>query len=395
MPIDMQVDSFYENITDDVYWDSMHEQGNFYRTIVATNYDYDTMAFLSREVKNYFYDYEGFNRTPLLRSIMYPDENGNKLKEIVYSYSYETIDTIDRATRKSEIRRNNGMTYYYIHKEYKPIPINRVKLTQEKEYLFNNDVMEKVKNFYYTESSSYLLRSITESSSYGAEIETKYYYSSDNYLSNEPFITNLISDNIIGVPLLTQKFKGSEKLSEEKTIYGKDATTSNLLLPKYIFSKKGNDTSPNILEREISFDLYDSGGKLLQYSPENGIPTSLIWGYNKLETIAVLHNVQYSQIPPLTILDLQTKSNNDNDNCNSSSCKEEILRLALEQLRNSFASGFISTFTYNPIVGKTNVTDYKGYRLFYEYDEYNRVKSVRDKDGNILSENEYHFSTQN
>jgi hypothetical protein len=29
--------------------------------------------------------------------------------------------------------------------------------------------------------------------------------------------------------------------------------------------------------------------------------------------------------------------------------------------------------------------------IFYEYDGFNRLKAVRDKNNNILSENEYHY----
>lgn len=33
--------------------------------------------------------------------------------------------------------------------------------------------------------------------------------------------------------------------------------------------------------------------------------------------------------------------------------------------------------------------------IYYEYDEFNRLKHVKDEDGNILSENKYHYANQN
>jgi YD repeat-containing protein len=39
----------------------------------------------------------------------------------------------------------------------------------------------------------------------------------------------------------------------------------------------------------------------------------------------------------------------------------------------------------------TSITDPKGDKITYEYDEFNRLKQVKDKNGNILSENQYNY----
>ena len=259
----------------------------------------------------------------------------------------------------------------------------------------NPDPIETINNYTNISVNSSIIRSQSQTESVGADLETRYFYSTDTSLSGEPYITDLISKNIVGTPLLEQYFKGTEKLVEQKTVYGKEVTTSNLLIPKFVYSKKGTDSSTNLLEKKMTFDLYDSRGMLLQYTPENGMPVSTIWGYNRTMPIAELNNVLYANIIATVISDLQTKSNADNDNCNLPSCKEQILRVALNSLRNTFPNAMITTWTFDPIIGKTSVTDSKGDKLFYEYDEYNRAKAIRDKDYNILSENQYHFSTQN
>ena len=43
----------------------------------------------------------------------------------------------------------------------------------------------------------------------------------------------------------------------------------------------------------------------------------------------------------------------------------------------------------------TSITDPKGDKITYEYDEFNRLKQVKDKNGNILSENQYNYKPQN
>jgi hypothetical protein len=37
----------------------------------------------------------------------------------------------------------------------------------------------------------------------------------------------------------------------------------------------------------------------------------------------------------------------------------------------------------------------KGYTMYYEYDSFGRLSQVKDAQGNILSENEYNYRTQN
>jgi YD repeat-containing protein len=55
----------------------------------------------------------------------------------------------------------------------------------------------------------------------------------------------------------------------------------------------------------------------------------------------------------------------------------------------------ITTYTYNPLIGISTVTDPKGDTQTYHYDEFNRLQFVKDSEDNILSENAYHYRTPN
>ena len=55
----------------------------------------------------------------------------------------------------------------------------------------------------------------------------------------------------------------------------------------------------------------------------------------------------------------------------------------------------VTTYTYDPLIGITSMTNPKGYTISYEYDEFNRLKHVKDQNGNLLSKNEYKYATQN
>ena len=87
-----------------------------------------------------------------------------------------------------------------------------------------------------------------------------------------------------------------------------------------------------------------------------------------------------------TITNIQDISNLDID-MNS----ENTLRSALDSLRTLFPNALITTFTYDPLIGITSITDTKGDRISFTYDTDGRLKNTIDKTGNILSENQYNY----
>ncbi|WP_337968752.1 hypothetical protein [uncultured Flavobacterium sp.] len=262
----------------------------------------------------------------------------------------------------------------------------------ETEILKNAKEHKKTTNYFYNYDSNYQLkRSQTKSSSLET-LETKYFYAPDPEMANEPFRAEMVSKFMIGIPLDTQTFNSTTKLSEQKTTYENSAETSNLLVPKYISSNKG---AGNLVatDKKITFDKYDDKGNVLQYTPEGGLPVAIIWGYSRTQPIAKVENATYAQISSY-VANLQTLSDADNDNCITSTCKEQILRTALNTFRTSFTQGMVSTYTYNPLVGVTSITDPKGISTYYEYDYLGRLKFVKDKDQNVLQKYCYNYKGQ-
>jgi len=52
----------------------------------------------------------------------------------------------------------------------------------------------------------------------------------------------------------------------------------------------------------------------------------------------------------------------------------------------------MSTYTYDPLIGVTSVTDAKDQAAFYEYDNFQRLMNVKDKNGNIIKNYTYNFA---
>ncbi|GAB3910040.1 RHS repeat domain-containing protein [Mucilaginibacter boryungensis] len=54
----------------------------------------------------------------------------------------------------------------------------------------------------------------------------------------------------------------------------------------------------------------------------------------------------------------------------------------------------ITTYTYEPLVGMTSMTDTKGQTTYYEYDSFQRLINIRDQQGNIVKHTDYHYANQ-
>ncbi|MEA1786089.1 RHS repeat domain-containing protein [Arenibacter sp. GZD96] len=66
----------------------------------------------------------------------------------------------------------------------------------------------------------------------------------------------------------------------------------------------------------------------------------------------------------------------------------------LNSLRNTMPETMVTTYTYDLLVGVTSITDPKGYTTFFSYDGFNRLKEVRDADGNLVNDYRYHYKGQ-
>ena len=313
------------------------------------------------------------------QSVLTLNTTGQTVQQSEYEYNYSGSNTTVKGVVPSVYFGQGG--YVILFNVYTLQGQTKTLKTETETTSLKGQDVTVTKDYEYAGFNHYQPTKIITANSKGEQLISKMYYPND--LATEPLMSELISQNRKANPVRTENYNGTVKLSEQKMSYAKDASTSNLVLPKSTYSAKFPNSFPMIanignLEKKLIYDSYDSSGNLMQYTPEGGAPVTILWGYNKTQPIAKIENTTTTQLKnALGVSDLNAVN--------------ESNLSAINALRQGLPNAMVTTYTHIPLVGVSSITDPKGQTVYYNYDGLGRLKNVKDAQGNILSENEYHY----
>ncbi|MBW1298506.1 hypothetical protein [Aquimarina litoralis] len=313
------------------------------------------------------------------------DKNTNvyavrKHTNIIQGYIYITDENFTFENRLFDITQYNIKRQWHVLQK---------QITKQYDQEGNNPLVTSQTYFYDNAQHLQQTRVHVEDSK-GRIVDTKTIFPQDIALSSRTTEQQQLIDlHQISTPIevITAEVEGTanRKVSRVHTDFENWGT--NLLLPKVVESAKNTSA----LEPRIVYTSYDSYGNPQEVSRADGMPITYIWGYDHQYPVAKIENATYEDVESY-VANIQSKSNDDVDRTIGNLGTEGDLRQALNALRNILPDDvMVSTYTYDPMIGITSMTDARGYTVYYQYDEHQRLQYVRDEEGHLISENAYNY----
>ncbi|MCL1943935.1 MAG: RHS repeat protein [Candidatus Azobacteroides sp.] len=147
-------------------------------------------------------------------------------------------------------------------------------------------------------------------------------------------------------------------------------------------------TGTNSFQKNLTVLNYDSrNGNILSYSKNDELVTNIVWSYKNKYPVAGIDNASFALVNSLintveSFGDKTTLAQSDVDKLND-------LRK-----QSSLSAAQITTYTYRPLVGLLSITDPRGVKTTYEYDDFTRLKSIYDNEQKLLNRFEYGYDTR-
>ena len=190
----------------------------------------------------------------------------------------------------------------------------------------------------------------------------------------------LVDSSFLDQTLAQYRFVNSSKVSQVRVGY-------SLLNQQLVRSKIERSVGSAPFYADTDFDQYGPN-KTLRQVTQKGLTTVLIWSYNHNHIVAEIKNTTFSAVAAL--VGGQTSI----DNFGKEFPTKERIDSFLSIVKNSLSGVQMTTYTYDPLVGITSITDAKGLTSYYEYDGFQRLVTIRDQNKNIVKNICYNYANQ-
>lgn len=258
----------------------------------------------------------------------------------------------------------------------------RCHLDSVKETFFDKSGFNPVvalKKFQYTNPAHMEMTKAERINSDGELITETYQYVPENAVSTGGVYTEMNDLHMSGYLIEKTVFSNNTLKTRERTNYSKFNT--NNYEPSFTERSTGNSGS-DIIWR---YHKYDTLGNVLSQSQNHGAEVNYLWSYNGRYPVAEIKNVTYANIESvLGSAEIERFKNLENPD-------KAAIDLFVNQLIDSLPNAHITKFSYKPGIGIDTGTDEKGMVTYYEYDEFRRLKTIKDQQQNIIKSFNYNY----
>lgn len=321
----------------------------------------------------------------VLQEAHYKENMEEPVEKVINHYSYEQLPCyygmLPFFKRRSLVGRV-GLTFIYnttFDIGFYPIKRQETLLhaTERVKHTEIGDI--KHLQLYEYDDKNQLRKSIAKNH-LGHTVQTEYQYPYD--LSNDAVATAMVAENLIAPYVLKNVTDNGDVVHEEKIDY-KWIDQLSLFNTHNFFDVARIQNRRSLADAytvEGECQLYDED-KILQYIGKDGTVTSFIWGYDKEYLVAKVVGASHQQVMNLV-----------NSSVLNNPIDEATLRNELNKIRTGLPHAIVTSYTYRPLIGLSTETDPNGRTTYFKYEPTtNRLESIRDHDGNLISHYKYHF----
>lgn len=358
-------------------------------------------------ISNSAYPSLNFINNDILRGKLFKERNFNNNNNIVSEkeilYDHKIFNTINWNYRALLNNYNDnphfpdpsGMNYFFNLSSKLNFERNLPKEIITKQY-FNPGIVETKEVIAY-DNIYPLVKERNSKNSLDEEIKIVYKYPQDLIgIEQNSEMAELVQLNKLSEPIIVETYNNLIKTSEFHLKYAKNQNTSHLLLPIEEHHKIGlgniDINLPNY--RKIKYLKYDKFGNIEEFQKENELLTRIIWGYRKDTEngllIGGLYPIAKIINPPINndlfegfIYNLKNSSLNLGD--------EFEIQTIINQLILNYPDSVILGYSYDPLIGIKLEIGSNLQSKFYKYDSFGRLVEIKDHNGNILKQIDYHY----
>ncbi|GGG25283.1 hypothetical protein GCM10011344_27440 [Dokdonia pacifica] len=279
--------------------------------------------------------------------------------------------------KKNVIAQNKEINYFYDDQNNLSTSIQIVNST------YNDNLQiqsQEVEGRYYATNLTDIETNNLNFDADGEHALINYTYVND-HLGEDPIMNTLMNKHCLGA-IVSRTVTNNNTLTKGQFF---DFDNNGNVIATYRYNKGLGSNSGSAGHIPSNYDLFTTYdvhvGKAVEIQRENSSKTVFLWDISKNYLLAQIQNAP-------SFLEVSGAVGGVN-------LSAEGLTAIQENAIRSLPNTLVTTFTYDPLLGLTSQTDPNGYTTYYEYDDLNRLKLVKDQDGNIYSKNEYHYNINN